>query len=385
MSFGNPLLLLALLIVPAAVLVYWLAERRRMRYAVRYTNLDVLAEVAGGGAWRRFVPPALFLLALAIATAAIARPKVDRLVAEERATVILVVDESRSMQARDVKPTRLAAAQQAVRTFLEHAPKNLRVGLVAFSGEAHVATPPTTDHDLVRQSVNELGLFRGYGGTAIGDALQAAVALAQRATQEDREEGQGPRETIAYHTGSAREASAILAAERPNENKPLASILFLSDGAQTRGVLEPIEGAELAKDAGVPVYTIALGTPDGTVDRPFGFGGGGFGTDPTDPNSGGGGFGLPGGGGQGGGGAPGTRRIPVPPDPVTLNAIARLTGGQFSEARTAESLQAAYAKLGSSLGRRPGEVEVTNLFMGVGAAMLLAAALLSAAWSPRFP
>jgi Ca-activated chloride channel family protein len=378
MSFGNPLLLLALLIVPAAVLVYWVAERRRMRYAVRYTNLDVLAEVAGGGAWRRFVPPALFLLALVIATAAVARPKVDRLVAEERATVILVIDESRSMQARDVKPTRLAAAQQAVRTFLDHAPKNLRVGLIAFSGEAHVATPPTTDHDLVRQSVNELGLFRGYGGTAIGDALQAAVALAQRAIQEQREEGQGPRETIAYHPGGDPTAAEPLAAERPNENKPLASILFLSDGAQTRGVLEPLQGAELAKDAGVPVYTIALGTPDGTVERPFGFGGGGFGPDPTDPNSGGGGFG-------GGGGAPGGRRIPVPPDPVTLSAIARLTGGQFSEARSADSLQAAYAKLGSNLGRRPGQVEVTNVFMGVGAAVLLAAALLSAAWSPRFP
>ena len=384
MSFGNPLLLLALLIVPLAVLVYWLAERRRMRYAVRYTNLDVLAEVAGGGAWRRFVPPALFLLALVIATAAIARPKVDRLVAEERATVILVIDESRSMQAKDVKPTRLAAAQQAVRTFLDHAPKNLRVGLIAFSGEAHVATPPTTDHDLVRQSVNELGLFRGYGGTAIGDALQAAVALAQRAIQEEREQGQGPRETIAYHPGGeVATAAEQLAAERPNENKPLASILFLSDGAQTRGVLEPLEGAELAKDAGVPVYTIALGTPDGTVERPFGFGGG-FGPDPTDPNSGGGGFGLPGGGGGGAGGG-GQTTIPVPPDPITLNAIAKETGGQFSEARTAESLQNAYAKLGSSLGRRPGKVEVTNVFMGVGAAVLLAAALLSAAWSPRFP
>jgi Ca-activated chloride channel family protein len=373
-SFGNPLLLLALLVVPLAVLAYWLAERRRMRYAVRFTNVDVLAEVAGGGAWRRFVPPALFLVALVIATAAIARPKVDRLVAEERATVILVIDESRSMQARDVKPTRLAAAQQAVRTFLDHAPKNLRVGLVAFSGEAHVATPPTTDHDLVRQSVNELGLFRGYGGTAIGDALQAAVALAQRATQEDREQGQGPRETIAYRPGGEPTA-----AERPNENKPLASILFLSDGAQTRGVLEPLEGAELAKDAAVPVYTIALGTPGGTVERPFGFGGGGFGPDPTDPNSGGG-F-----GGGGGGGGPNSRTIPVPPDPATLSAIARLTGGEFSEARTAESLQSAYAKLGSNLGRRPGEVEVTNVFMGIGAAVLLAAALLSAAWSPRFP
>jgi Ca-activated chloride channel family protein len=373
MSFGNPFLLLALLIVPAAVATWVVAERRRMRYAVRFTNLDVLAEVAGGRDWRRWAPPVFFLLALAVVTAALARPYVERLVAQERATVILVIDESRSMGARDVKPTRLGAAQAAVRTFLEHVPDRLQVGLVVFAGEPHVATPPTTDHDLVRQSVNELGQFRGFGGTAIGDALAAAVTLGQRAVQEGLEQGNGPRQTIAYRPAAAVERQAASAAQG---EEPLASILFLSDGAQTRGVLQPLEGAELAKQAGIPVYTIALGTSEGTVTRSFGFGGGG-------------GFGNPPGsvppGSQTPGAPPGQRTIPVPPDPATLSAIAELTRGEFSEARTAESLESAYAKLGSSIGREPGTVEVTNVFVGGAAVLLLAAALLSALWSPRFP
>jgi Ca-activated chloride channel family protein len=350
MSFGAPLLLLSLLVLPLAVGLYLLAEGRRMRYAVRFTNVDVLASVAGGRTWRMYVPPLLFLLALGVLAVALARPRVERLVAQERATVILVVDESRSMQARDVKPTRLAAAQAAVRTFLKHAPERLRIGLVVFSGEPHVSTPPTADHDLVLQSLDELGSFRGFGGTAIGDALAAAVALGQRATGEG-----GSQQTIAYRTAAT-----------PTDGAVLGSILFLSDGAQTRGLLEPLEGAALAKEAGIPVYTIALGTPEGTVTGRFGGGGFGF---PTPPRE----------------GQRGERTIPVPPDPTTLRAIAQTTGGAFSEARTAESLEAAYAKLGSSLGRAPGELEVTNAFVAGAAALLLAAALLSALWSPRLP
>jgi Ca-activated chloride channel family protein len=363
-SFGNPLLLLTLLALPVAIALYVLAERRRMRYAVRFTNVDVLASVVRGRMWRLYIPPLVFLLALATLSLALARPRVERLVAQERATVILVVDDSRSMQARDVKPTRLAAAQAAVRTFIDHAPDRLRIGLVVFSGEAHVATPPTTDHDLVRQSLDELGRFRGFGGTAIGDALAAAVTLGERALGESGTDDSA--QTIAYRS----------AAPAPARDDTLASILFLSDGAQTRGLLQPLEGAELAKEAGIPVYTIALGTPGGTVTGRFGFGGGGgFGTPgfPTPPGQG------------GGGGGGGLRTIPVPPDPATLRAIAQTTGGEFSEARSAESLEAAYAKLGSSLGRAPGEVEVTNAFVAGAAALLLAAALLSALWSPRLP
>jgi Ca-activated chloride channel homolog len=358
MSFQSPWLLLALLLVPLAIAIYVLAERRRMRYAVRFTNLEVLGAVVGGGsAWRRYLPPVIALLALAALCLGIARPERDTMVPEERATVILVIDDSLSMQARDVEPTRLEAAKSAVRTFLDQVPDRLRVGLVVFSGEAQVAAPPTQDHDLVRDSVGEIGMFTGFGGTAIGDALKAAVELGEQAVPELAPDDEGPGQTIALETQ-----------EEPKERNKLVSILFLSDGSQTRGQLQPLEGAQLAVDAGIPVYTIALGTPEGVLRGDFGPG---FGT-PPDPGQ-----------------TPppnfGEREIPVPPDPETLGEIARMTGGEFSEAKDAETLEQVYEQLGSNLGRKPGEVEVTSWFMAAAAAMLLAAGLLSAAWSPRLP
>jgi Ca-activated chloride channel homolog len=358
MSFASPWLLLALLAVPLAIALYLLAERRRMRYAVRFTNMDVLAAVAGGSTWRRYVPPVVCLLALAALCVGIARPERNTMVPEERATVILVIDDSLSMQARDVKPTRLEAAKSALVSFLDRVPSRLRVGLIVFSGEAQVAAPPTTDHGLVSDSVSEIGLFQGFGGTAIGDALAAAVELGQQAVPELAEE-EGPGQTIAFY---AQE-------EPPKERNKLVSILFLSDGSQTRGRLQPLEGAQLAADAGIPVYTVALGTPEGVLRGDFGPGFGAPNT-PGQPTP------TPG---------FGEREIPVPPDPETLNEIAELTDGEFSEAKDAKTLEAVYEQLGSDLGRRPGEVEVTSWFVAGAAALLVIAGLLSAVWSPRLP
>src|SRR5258707_5844191 len=150
MSFARPLLLLTLLVIPTISALYLVVERRRAKYAVRYTNLDLLASVSRGVPWRRYVPPTIFLLALATISIALARPHVRTLVAGDNATVILVIDDSGSMQADDVKPTRLAAAQDALRAFLDKVPSRVRVGLVVFAGEPQVATPPTNDHALVR-------------------------------------------------------------------------------------------------------------------------------------------------------------------------------------------------------------------------------------------
>jgi Ca-activated chloride channel homolog len=350
-SFQSPWLLLALPLLGVAAVLWLLAERRRMRYAVRFTNLDVLATVVSGRSWLRLVPLALFGLALASLLLALARPQVERTFLKERATVILVIDTSRSMQAEDVPPTRLAAAQEAARMFLDHVPDRLRVGLVVFAGEAQVATPPTRDHDLVRTAVDEIDSFLVYGGTAIGDALETAVELGKQVEDAEPPEGE---EIVFRPSHRATRTLAQAADESEAEEQGPVSILFLSDGAQTRGILQPLEGAELAKEARYPVYTVALGTPEGVIDRgPFGFGG--------------------------------DQTIPVPPDPETLRQIAEVTGGEFTEARTVEALESAYTNLGSRLGREPGESEVTFLLVAAAALLLLVAGVASAIVSPRLP
>jgi len=353
-TFERPLMLLSLAVVVLAVAFWLVNERRRQRYAVRFTNLEVLAAVADGRSWRRYVPPVLFALALTALLVGLARPEVDRMVTSERASVILVVDTSRSMQADDVEPTRLAAAQEAVRLFLERVPDRLRVGLVVFAGEAQVATPPTSDHELVLQSVDSIGEFQVFGGTAIGDALAQAVELGKQSID-------APPESEGQTAAPASSPGTRVLAQAQGCDESLVSVLFLSDGAQTRGILEPMQGAELARDACFPVYTVALGTPEGTITRGFGFG-----------------FGQ-------GSGSGGDQLIPVPPDPDTLRAIAETTGGEFTEARTAESLETVYEKLGSSLGREPGQTEITFILVALAAGLLVAAGALAAVWSPRLP
>jgi Ca-activated chloride channel family protein len=300
--------------------------------------------VVRGRIWAQYVPPVFFLPAVAALCVGMARPQRTTLVAKDRATVILVVDVSRSMESKDVKPSRIGAATQAVRLFLKKVPDRLQVGLIAFAGDPAVAAPPTTDHALVREALNTLEWYPSFGGTAIGDALAEAVRLGQEAV------------------GAGNGNLAAVTAAPSQTTHGLVSILFLSDGAQTRGQLLPLEGADRARDAGIPVYTVALGTPNGTLQ--FGF--------QSPPQ------GLPGGLGFG-------RRVPVPPDPETLRAIANRTGGKFFAAQDSKSLNAAYSQLGSRLGRKPGKTEITYGFLAGAAGLLIAAGLLSAAWSPRLP
>jgi Ca-activated chloride channel homolog len=351
MTFGSPYMLVALLVVPLAVGLYLLAERRRMQYAVRFTNVDLLASVAGGRSWRRVVPPIVFLLAIATLCVAATRPRVHTLVPSDRATVVLVLDVSGSMEANDVKPTRLAAAQAAIHSFLDRVPKRVKVGLVLFAGVPEEAAPPTTDHALVQQAVNEADVFQGgYGGTAIGDALAEAVKVGLASAGLE-----GVRGLAVYDPAAARPHGPA---------STLVSILFLSDGHQNRGTLQPLQGADIAKKAGIPVSTIALGTIGGRITN-FNFGGGAF---------------------QGGvlGGTSGLQQA-LAPDPATLHAIATTTGGTFYRAKTAGAAEAAYSKLGSSLGRVRATNEVTVDFAIGAAALLLVAGILAALWGPRLP
>jgi Ca-activated chloride channel homolog len=314
MNFQSPLFLLALLAVPAALVWALVVDRRRARYPVAFTNLEVLASVVEERrSWRRYVPLVLFLLALALAASALARPRTHLSVPEDNATVVLVVDVSGSMRANDVEPTRLDAAISAMRAFLDQLPKRFKVGLVAFSSEPEVLAEPTRDRQIVRESLSYL---QPEAGTAIGDGLDIAVKLATASLAED---------------GTTK---------KPNGDVP-AAIVMLSDGAQNRGRLQPLQSAQKAKSAGIKVYTVALGTPEGVVS--FGFG--------LFVNS-----------------------IPVPPDPQTMRAIARATGGKTFTAQSSTKLSNVYRALGSSIGRRTELREITSWF-AAGAALLLLGAL----------
>jgi Ca-activated chloride channel family protein len=335
MSFQWPFLLPLLAIVPLAVAGYVALERRRARYAVRFTNLDVLAEVVDERrAWRRWLPPVLFFMALAVALLALTRPEVTVAAHREKASVILTIDSSGSMLAKDVPPTRLAAAQEAVRRFLDKLPARYRVGVVTFSSEAQVVAPLTLDRQVARDAVEYLYPGRG---TAIGDALARAVELAEKAS------GRALGET---------DVAPVEPRVDDDPQLPATAILLLSDGAQTAGILQPLEGAQRATTAGIPVYTVALGTPDGsvTIDR----------------------YGV-------------SRTILVPPDPATLEQIADDTDGEFFAAASGARLNQVYERLGSQIGRYDTEREVTNVLAAAGAVLLLGAGLLAGLWFPRFP
>jgi Ca-activated chloride channel family protein len=319
-TFATPLLLLALVLLPLLVLAYRRLQRRPGRYAVRYTNLDVLASVVGSTrSWRRHAGVALFLLALAAMLVGFARPSMTRMADREEATIVLVIDVSGSMQADDVVPTRLEAAQAVVREFLRDLPERFQVGVVAFSETAEVAAPATEDRQLAIEAIDYLYPQRG---TAIGDGIARGVEVARNA-----------------EVGGA-------GADRP------AAILMLSDGSQTEGFLQPLEAAARAKSFDIPVYTIALGTPEGVVEfNRFG----------------------------------GTRIIPVPPDKPTLRRIAATTGGSYYEAESIGDLREAYEKMGSLVSQVERKQEVTFAFLAGGLVLLLAAATVAVVTFPRLP
>jgi Ca-activated chloride channel family protein len=332
MSFGWPLALWGLVVVGLALLAYLLVQRRRRKYVVRFTNLALLENVvAASPRWRRHIPPALTLLALCALVVGVARPEVAEAVPRQEATVILTMDRSGSMTATDVAPDRMTAAREAASSFAEGLPEGFKVGVVSFSDKADVVVPPTADRD---EAVTALGQLQAENGTALGDAIARSLDVGLASLAEDK-----------------KTADAKVTKDADGQS-PLV-ILLLSDGASTTGDYEPLEAAQLAKDAGVPVYTVALGTEDGTIEGPDGFGG--------------------------------LRTIRVPPDPVTLKQVAADTGGRFFEAADADALKSVYDEIGSQVGVEHKKRELTALFTAAGAALLLAGAGLSMLWFARMP
>jgi Ca-activated chloride channel homolog len=316
-QFLAPLRLWLLLLLPVLVGLYLWRQRRRHGYAVRFTNLALLGQVAPRRpGWRRHLVAAGLLATVALMVLTFARPAGEVKVPRERATIIVTIDVSLSMKADDVQPNRLTAAQTAAREFVQDLPPRLNVGLVSFAGTASVLVPPTTDRARVNQAIDRLKLAE-Y--TAIGEGIFTSLdALSLVPT----------------------DASA------PDEEVP-GAIVLLSDGETTVGRANS-EAAAAAREADVPVSTIAFGTPDGVLELD----------------------GL-------------TQPVPVGED--DLREIADDTGGGFYQAETAGELEDVYDDIGSSVGYVTEAREITSTWVGYSLLALLLTAVGSLAWFGRLP
>jgi Ca-activated chloride channel family protein len=320
-SFGAPLVLVALVAVPLLAAGYVALQRDRVRAAAAFAAPHMGPSVAPRRPrWRRHVPLAAFLLAVAILVVAAAKPQRTVAVPVEKAQIMLVTDVSGSMLATDVAPNRLVAARRAAKAFIDEVPKRVNVGIEAFNQAPQVLANPTTDRDALDLA---LGRLRSSGGTATGEAIQTAVRVLRQAP------AQGGK-------------------------KPPSAIVLLSDGASTKGV-DPLAAAQAAARLRIPVYTVTLGTQGGTITVP---------RSPDDP-------------------AAGTITKPVPPDVESLEAIARASKAKSYTAQSASGLSDVYKSLGSQLGTKKEPREITAGFAGAGLALLALGAVMSLRWFGR--
>ncbi len=374
MSFGQPLLLLLVLAVPVLLGAYAWQLRRRRRQAVRFPDVALLrAAGASRRSWRRHLPVALVLGALALLGLGSARPTVEADVSASSSTIILALDVSGSMCATDVAPNRLSAAQAAVRDFVQHQDDATKIGLVVFSGFAQLAVPPTDDRDALLQAID--GVTTGRGTTIGAAILRSIDAIAELdpnvppsdPVAEPSTDGAGTPEPGAptpSPTASGNGSGTSGAA--PGAPAP-EIIVLLTDGANTRGVT-PAQAATQAAARGVRVYPIGFGTRNPTrlactLDQYGGLPGPGFGRDVT-----------PGGFGGARAADLGGRNFLLV-DEAALRGVAKTTGGEYFSAQDSEGLTKVLANL-------PKHVTVTRRAVDLSAAFagLAALALLAGAW-----
>lgn len=322
MSFASPWRLL-LIVAPLILLVaYIVVQRTRRNYALRFTSVELLASVAPRRpGWQRHVSAVLMLIALLALVVGLARPSRSVRVAKERGTIILAIDTSGSMAATDVTPSRLAAAEASARGFVEKLPPTLQVGVISFNSGVSTLVAPTSDHASVLTAIGNLQVG---GGTATGSAINQALA-------------------------------AIAAVPRDAHGKKAgAAVVLMSDGSPTIGAngqtpAQTVEQATAAaKQAGVPIDSIAFGTSNGTIEV------------------------------QG-------ETVPVPADPQTMAQIASGSGGKSFTAASAGQLTSVYDQIRRSVGYTTQHRDLTVWFAGLGLLMLMFTAAAGLFWTQRLP
>jgi Ca-activated chloride channel family protein len=343
MFFQSPHYLWLMLALPLLPLAYLWLLRRRGKMAVRYSNLGMVRAAATGRSWRQHVPAALLLLALAGLLLATARPMAKVPLPWARTTIILAMDISLSMRVSDVKPTRLVAAQEAAKLFLQDLPRKIEVGLVTFAGSSQVAQTATLDRPALVAAIDG---FQMQTGTAVGSAIVSSLielfpdhgidlealtfGIKQRGRSLDDKDKPAPKQITPVAPGSY----------------DAAAIILLSDGRRTTGV-DTLEAAKMAADRGVRIYVIGLGSVNDSGTMPEG---------------------MP---------------IYLQLDEPTLREVARMTGGEYHHAGTAEALRSVYENLGSRVQVQTRETEVTALLALLSAVLALAAGVCSLVWFRR--
>jgi Ca-activated chloride channel homolog len=354
MSLIWPRLLILLGLIPLLIAVYVLILRRRRRYAVRYSSLALVREaMTRQSSWRRHIPFALFLIALASLVVAVGRPVTVVTVPTDQTTIILTIDVSGSMRSRDVYPNRLMAAENAAINFVQHQKPGTQIGLVAFSNFAEEIQQPTTDQEALQAAIESLTTGRR---TAIGGGILKAI------------------DSIAEVDKSI--APSITDSSTGVEPTPVPKgdyapdvIVVLTDGVSNTGPL-PVEAAKQAVDRGIRIYTIGFGTANGSPDggQGGGFGGGNNSSNGTQNNGGGNGF-------FGGG-----FRMGI--DDAVLKQVADMTGGKYYSATSATELESVFQNLPTYLIIKHETSEISVLFAAAGGVLALLAIGLSLVWHP---
>ena len=345
MTFLWPQFLWLLLFVPVLIGMYMVALRRKKKAAVRYASLSMVKDALGVGAGlRRHVPPILFLMALTVMLAAVARPAAVVTLPSQRSTVILAMDVSGSMRAEDVEPTRIAASQAAAKAFIEDQPRDTRIGIVAFAATALLVQAPTNNREELNAAIDR---FTTQRGTAIGSGI--LVSLQTIFPGENFETQQPERRNTRPNRGASLDGSNPDQGDKkvvPPGSYQSAVVILLTDGQATTGP-DPVETARIAANHGVRVYTVGVGSTEGTI---LGYEG---------------------------------RSMRVQLDEDTLQTVADLTRGQYFRAGNAKDLKKIYDAMNAQLIMEKQKTEITAGFSAVAAALALISVALSMLWFNR--
>ncbi len=340
-----PRMLWLLASLPLLVMTYfWLGARRRRAHARLAGLSNLFATGAAGASLRRHLPPLLFLAGLCALISAVSRPQAVVILPSMHKNVILAIDISGSMRATDVKPNRLAAAQSAARTFVENQPQHSRIGIVSIAGDASVVQSLTDNREDLLQAIERVQLQRG---TALGSGIYIALATLLPDAGIDVEHLAHGRSSRSWERWSGAErAGKDRKTVPPGSNRSVA-IVLLSDGENTHGP-DPLEAARLAAEHGVRIYTVGIGSTEGVT---LGFSGW-------------------------------SMRVRL--DETNLKKIAATTHGEYYAATSAQELKKIYEHLSARMViERKRATEVTAVFVGVGALLLVISGLLSVLWFNR--